>query len=266
MGATATFAPASVTTSGSTVMTVTTTGTTAAGSYPLTITGTSGALTPTAPATLVITASGATGAINFGSGFSAAGMQFNGSSTLSGSALQLTDGTTANEAASAFWATPVNVQSFTTDFTFLLNTNADGITFTIQNAGVTAIGKAGGGLGFASLGTSVGLKFDLFSNAGEGNNSTGVYNKGAAPNVPATTLGGGVNLHSGDVFHAHVTYSGTTLTLTITDTVVPANTFTTSWTVFIPTEVGGNTALVGFTGASGGTAAAQQILTWTYSN
>ena len=167
-------------------------------------------------------------------------MQFNGSSRLNGTALQLTDGTATAETGSAFWTTPVNVQSFATDFTFLLNTNGDGITFTIQNEAVTALGNGGGGLGFATVKSSVGVKFDLFNNAGEGNNSTGQYNKGAAPNVPATTLAGGVNLHSGDIFQAHMTYNGTTLTLTITDTVVPADTFTTSWTVFIPSEVGGN--------------------------
>ena len=45
--------------------------------------------------------------------------------------------------------------------------------------------------------------------------------------MPATTLGGGVNLHSGDIMKAHMTYDGTTLTLTITDTVNTAQTFTT---------------------------------------
>jgi hypothetical protein len=264
-GATGTFSPTSVTTSGSTVLTVLTNSTVAVGTYPLTITGTSGSLTSTTSASLAITTANP-GSINFSSGFSPTGMQLNGSSTLSGSALQLTDGTTVNEAGSAFWTTPVNVVGFTTDFTFLLNTNGDGITFVIQNAGLTAVGKSGGGLGFATIGSSTALKFDLFSNNGEGNNSTGVYNKGASPEVPATTIGGGVNLHSGDIMHAHITYSGATLTLTITDTVVPADTFTTSWTVSIPTEVGANTAYVGFTGSTGSVAAVEQILTWTYSN
>ena len=66
--------------------------------------------------------------------------------------------------------------------------------------------------------------------------------------MPATTLGGGVNLHSGDIMKAHMTYDGTTLTLTITDTVNTAQTFTTSWPINIPSTVGGNTAFVGFTG------------------
>jgi hypothetical protein len=55
-GATATFTPATVTTSGTTTMAVATTASVAAGSYPLTITGTDGTLTHTASVTLVVTA------------------------------------------------------------------------------------------------------------------------------------------------------------------------------------------------------------------
>jgi hypothetical protein len=51
-GASASFNPATVTTSGSTTMTVTTTGSTIAGTYPLTITGTSGSASSTAIAAL----------------------------------------------------------------------------------------------------------------------------------------------------------------------------------------------------------------------
>lgn len=217
---------------------------------------------------------GTTGAVNFGAGFSAAGLQFNGHTKLNGTRLQLTDTTAANESATAFWTTPVNVQTFTNDFTFQLTTpNADGFTFTIQNAGITALGPSGGGLGYgpdspggtAGIAKSVAVKFDLYSNAGEGTNSTGLYTNGASPTTPFTTLGGNVNLHSGDIMHAHTTYDGATLTLTITDTTTPVDTFITSWAINIPSIVGGNTAFVGFTGGTGGQTAQQEIITWTYS-
>jgi hypothetical protein len=236
----------------------------------------------------VITISGGTTVINFGSGFAAAGMQFNGTAKLVGTALQLTDNAAAGfEDGSGYWTTAVNVSSFTTDFTFqltLVNAGSDGFTFVLQNAGLTALGTDGGGLGYAGMAKSVAVKFDLFNNNGEGNNSTGLYLDGNAPSVPATNLGGGActtaapcpspttfaagipNLHSGDVFHVHLTYDGTTLTMTITDTAVPADTYTTSWAVNIPTAVGGTTAFAGFTGADGGLTAQQQILTWTYTH
>ncbi len=229
-----------------------------------------------AQSVITISSGGGTGtaAINFGSGFTAAGLQFNGHTKLNATRLQLTDTTAQNESASAFWTTPVNVQSFTNDFTFQLTSpTADGFTFTIQNTGITALGPGGGGLGYgpdstagaAGIGKSVAVKFDLYSNAGEGINSTGLYTNGASPTTPATALGGNVNLHSGDILKAHITYDGTTLTLTVTDTVNTAQTFTTSWPVNIPSIVGANTAFVGFTAGTGGSTATQEILTWTYS-
>ena len=49
---------------------------------------------------------------------------------------------------------------------------------------------------------SVAVKFDLFSNNGEGNDSTGLYTDGAAPtNAGSINLTStGINLHSGDPF------------------------------------------------------------------
>jgi hypothetical protein len=210
--------------------------------------------------------------VNFGSGFTASGLQLNGHAKLVGTRLLLTDTTSTKQVASAFWTTPVNVQSFTNAFSFqLTNPAADGFTFTIQNAGITAIGSPGGGLGYGSIAPttaaitkSVAVKFDLFDNSGEGINSTGLYTNGVAPTVPATTLGGGVNLHSGDVFLVQMNYDGATLAVTITDATTPAHTFTTSFPIDIPATVGGNTAFVGFTAGTGGQTATQEILNWTY--
>ena len=263
-GATAAFNPATIANSGSSTLNVST-ASVATGSYSLTVTASAGLLTHTTTVTLAVDPSNSTTAVNFGSGFSASGLQLIGNAQLIGTALQLTDNAATNEEGNAWWKTPVNVQAFTTDFTFqLTQANANGFTFILQNAGPTAVGLGGAYMGFGSIGTSVGVKFDLFNQAGEGTNSTGLFTNGAEPTVPATTIGGGVNLHSGDVLEAHITYNGTTLTLTITDLTVPAS-FTTSWPINIPTTVGGNTAYVGFGGGTGGLTAIQQILSWTYS-
>ena len=217
--------------------------------------------------TFTITSSiSSSGGISFGSGFNGAGMTLNGNATYNGTRLRLTDGG-AYEASSAFSSAPVNIQSFTTDFSFqLTNPNADGITFTVQGNAPTALGVSGEGLGYGGMNGSVAVKFDLFNNAGEGINSTGVYFNGADPTVPAIDLNSsGVNLHSGDVFNVHLSYSGTTLTMTITDASNSADTFTTSWRANIPSTLGKNTAYVGFTGGTGGVTATQDILTWTFS-
>jgi hypothetical protein len=205
--------------------------------------------------------------ISYANGFSNAGLVLNGSAAINGTRLRLTNGT-VSEAASAWSIAPVNVQTFTNDFTFQLTTpNADGFMFVIQNTGTAALGTDGGSLGYAkAIGKSVGVKFDLYNNSGEGTNSTGLYLNGAAPTVPAVTLGGGVSLHSGDILKVHMTYNGTTLAMNITDTANTALSFTTTWTVNIPSTVGGNTAYVGFTAGTGGATATQDIVTWSYNN
>ena len=111
---------------------------------------------------------------------------------------------------------------------------------------------------------SVAVKFDLYNNAGEGPNSTGLYINGAQPTMPAVDLTpSGVNLHSGDTMEANIVYNGTTLAMTLTDTVTKAS-FSNSWAINIPSTVGGDTAYVGFTGGTGGLTAIQKVLSWTY--
>ncbi len=219
-------------------------------------------------ATAAYTIQAGTSSIGFGGGFAASQGQvvLNGTTQLNGSGLQLTNGGLGQE-GSAWYVTPVNVQSFTTNFTFqLTNAAADGFTFTIQNQGTAALGIFGSGLGYEYIPTSVAVKFDLFNAGGEGSDSTGIYTNGAIPTVPAIDLSStGINLHSGDAMAVQMVYNGTTLTMTITDSVTHA-TYTTSFTINIPATVGGNTAYVGFTGGTGGLTATQTILTWTYTN
>jgi hypothetical protein len=185
-----------------------------------------------------------------------------------GARLQLTDGS-LYENSSAWYATPVDVKTFTTDINFqLTDAVADGFTFAIQGVGPHAMGSGGAGLGYANLPLSVGLKIDLHNNAGEGPESTGLYTRGAVPMGVAGSVSltsSGINIHSGDPMTLHLVYNGTTLTMTLTDIVTKVS-FTKAFTVNIPSIVGSSTAYVGFTGANGGLGADQQILSWSYSN
>ncbi|GAC1675290.1 MAG: hypothetical protein PVS2B2_10120 [Candidatus Acidiferrum sp.] len=215
-------------------------------------------------------------AVNFGSGFPLGAMNLRGSAKLNGTRLSITDGG-GFESGSAWYPTAVNIQKFTTNFTFQntggTNPQADGFMFVIQNVNNTTIGPGGGGLGYGpdkvggalGIARSVGVKFDLYNNAGEGTDSTGMYVNGVSPTVPAVDMtGSGVNLHNPDVFNVQMTYDGTNLTMTITDTMTKA-VFTTTWAINIPGTVGQNTAWVGFTGATGGATAVQEIIGWTLS-
>jgi hypothetical protein len=140
----------------------------------------------------------------------------------------------------------------------------DGITFTIQSNSPAALGASGGGLGYAGIANSVAVKFDTFNNAGEGNDSTGLFTDGAAPTVPAIDLTGtGIVLTSGDLFAVDMTYDGSTLNVKITDTLTAASA-SQSYAVNIAGVVGGDMAFVGFTGGSGALTAVQDIDTFTF--
>ena len=204
--------------------------------------------------------------VNDAAGFaSASGLSLLGGALLTNNALQLSLAGGANNASAAWFATPVNIQTFTSDFYFSIQEIshiADGFTFTLQNspAGLNALGGMNGGLGYQGIASSVAVKFDIFDNAGEGVDSTGFYTNGAAPTVPAVDMTSTVNLLGPDILHAHITYDGTTLTLTLIDTVSGLS-FTTSSAMNIPAIIGGNTAYAGFTAGPGAT---QTILNWTY--
>jgi len=203
--------------------------------------------------------------INYASAFTTTNLNLYGATVVSG-ALLITNGK-AGASNVAWYTTPVNVQKFTTDFTFLnTSASADGFTFTLQNgpSGIWSVGGNASQLGYGGISKSIAVKFDLYSNSGEGINSTGFYVNGATPTVPALDMtSSGVSLHSGHILHAHLTYDGTTLVLTLTDTSTNA-VFTASKAINIPSTVGANTAYAGFTGGTGSLTATQAIKTWTY--
>jgi hypothetical protein len=209
--------------------------------------------------------------LDFSNGFAgtASRFTFNGASAkIVGSNLQLTDGG-INEAASIFVSAKVSVTSFITQFNFQLLPGtvpiSDGITFCIQGAARADVGGSGGGLGYGGITKSVAVKFDLWNNAGEGPDSTGLYTNGLLPTLvnSVNLTGTGIDLHSGHVFNVGMAYDGTTLKVTITDTVTQAKA-TQSYVVNIPSVVGASTAYVGFTGSTGTHTAVQNILNWTY--
>lgn len=171
------------------------------------------------------------------------------------------------QAGSIWYKTPVTCSTFNTFFTFQFpnptSPRADGITFTLQNAGLTALGATGGGLGYQNIGTSVAITFKTY----DGNNNpppngySTILTNGAAVPVSATIAP--VNFNSGNVFKAYMTYDGTNLTVVISDPTA-GTTSTATYPINIPTTVGASTAYVGFTGGTGGANESQQILTWCY--
>ena len=227
--------------------------------------------------------------INFPGGFANANglIQAVGNATVGGN-IALTDTKNVFEAAAAWYAAPLNIQTFNTTFT--LNPTAvsgNGMAFVLQNYPQTTTGtnlnwslgngpygvvtvsggpwtlsSAGSNLGYTDIFSSIAVIFDCSSGSG---NLTGLYTNGAVPTGSSIDMtSSGVSLHSGHPLSVNLSYSGSTLVETVTDTVTSAK-FTHSYNTNIPSIVGGNNAYAGFTASTGYFGANLTVTSWTYS-
>ena len=201
--------------------------------------------------------------------FSSGNLTLVGNAILNGSLVQLTT-TSSSQAGAAYYPSKVNITSFTSYFVMqFASTNADGATFLIQNSSSTAIGASGGGLGFSGVTPSVGFRLDTY-NGSSGNFSTDIITNGSIPTDQAasgilnTTLG----ITAGGTwnFGVSVTYNGSSLSYTITNLDNTSKTYTYSGAVNIPSIVGGTTAWVGFTAATGGATETCSVSQWNFNN
>ncbi len=190
----------------------------------------------------------------FGSSWAA-----NGSANYSGSnVLTLTTGTGQN--ASSFFSDPVYIGAFEASWTYqdVNIAGADGACFVIQNApaGIAALGGAGGGLGVTGITPSAELEFNIYSGNAYGGVGYALTTNGAVVNVTDPYP---VDIASGDPIFVKLTYINGIANLTIVDTNIVGGYYNTSMAINLPASVGGTTAYVGFTGATGGTGSYQTI-------
>jgi hypothetical protein len=228
----------------------------------------------------VVSAQLPTDLIDHSGGFSQnSDLTANGTAVFAGGFARLTQGA-IDESGSVFSNTELSITNFTTTFTFRVHEGSDprgeGLTFILQANSPTALGQGGGGLGYAGIGNSVAIKFDMFKPSGD-HSSTGLYVDGdypdIAPNIGPNDVyvdldGTGIDFNTQDTMQVNLAYDGTTLTQTITD-LYTGTTFTTSYTVNIPAFVGSNMAYIGFGGGTsdpnqGGGTCLQDIETWVY--
>src|SRR5204862_6912660 len=131
--------------------------------------------------------------VNFAPWFTDTNVVCNASALLFGTKLKMPHGHPAGyEAVSPLYSVSANIQSFTTHFSFQITPGttpaADGMAFVIQGNTTSALGPEGGGLGYGPdyptnpsasahvpIAKSVAVKFDVYDNAGEGMDSTGIY-------------------------------------------------------------------------------------------
>jgi len=187
----------------------------------------------------------------------------NGTATISGGTLTLTNG--LGQAGSGFSniAQPYSL-GFTSTFTFLasneLNGGADGFTFTLQNAGATALGGGGGGKGYDGITPSVAIVGNNFNGSSLGTGTNG--SQGGF----ADTLPSGVDFGAPTPVNFTVTYNPANVGSEVSvNAVQGAGVYnTTVATGNLTTILGGTTAFVGFTAGTGGGAFTQQISNFSY--
>ncbi len=192
-------------------------------------------------------------------------IRFNGSAatatTGDGPVLELTSAS-ANQAGSAFTSNHLVLDSndgFGTFFMFRLShpgsTPAGGITFTIQSAGASSLGGAGSGLGYSGIANSLAVGFG--ADNGVSVNINGVLSASSDD----TNM-----VNDGNLWYAWVDYEGVSQDLEVRLSKIPvrplAPTLTAS--VNLPSILGGTSAFVGFTGATGAGGFEQDILAWKF--
>lgn len=194
---------------------------------------------------------------------SAAGWSRNGNAgILTNNSVELTDGH-GSEASSVFLNYPEYVGAFVASFTYqdVGKGGADGCAFVLQNASAdsTALGAPGGSLGCSGITPSFAMEFNIYSSYGVGmalspNSQIGTYN-GTAP----------VNLAGGNPINVSLSYNGTLLSITLTDTVTHAS-FSTNAEINLFETLGSVTAYVGMTAADGGISSTQIVSNFQFTS
>lgn len=161
--------------------------------------------------------------------------------------IELTNG--SDEVSSIFYNTPQSITEVTACFTYqnLNSGSIGGFAFVIQNdpRGASAVGMYDPNseeCGLYLITKSVGIAFDLDDNA------TGFYTNGSFSGGEMSV--NPLNLDAGDPINVQLTYFGSVLTASLTDSVTSINLRTASITN-IPIIVGSDTTFVGITADSG---------------
>src|SRR5262249_31749728 len=167
------------------------------------------------------------------------------------------------QAGSAFTVQQVGIRGFTTSFQFRLHEGtqpnpADGLTFTIQANNPQALGFGGGALAYQGIGRSVAVKFAIWPNEAETDNSTALFFDGHPPTVPhfpgevnIPLDKANVNLRSQSTKTITLTYDGVNhkLAETIHDPTpgqINNGDFTFTYDVDLAARLGTDTAFAGF--------------------
>lgn len=207
------------------------------------------------PVSFYVNGGGWTTQTNSGSGF--------GTPAFNNGLLTLTDNA-GNEARSAFFQFKQYIGAFKAFWTYQASGNkaADGMAFVLQNdsRGANALGGGGGSLGVSGISPSWELELNIYTGNNDGI-GCGIFTNGANG---INTLGTNVLVSSGDPIDFSLNYAKARLTLTMVDEMNTNLSFTTNINMDLTIAAGGQTAYIGFTGATGGSQSTQTITNFAF--
>jgi hypothetical protein len=187
------------------------------------------------------------------------GWTLNGGATITGNVLTLT--TSTSQSRSAFFNYPLYVGGFRATYTYqdIGGGGADGMGVVIHNdpRGATALGGGGGGMGYPGITPSAGILFTIYNNSAVSFQANGTTTEPYAPTAP-------VNIAGGNPIDVVIEYRQGIIQLSLTDTVTSATFNATVEVGDLSALVGGETAYIGVTGASGGVGSNQQVSNFRY--
>lgn len=203
-----------------------------------------------------------------------------------GGAARLTSGSSTTGAGALWHNAPVTIAGgFETSFTLRLSSGGgsvdtlgqaggDGMAFVIQGMGTTALGGAGGYLGYAGLTNSLAVEIDTWYNPGSfgdiSSNSVAFHSRGVLANSSRFGEGGLVQAAlPGDMIDNvertfRLVYAQGQLALFVDNEVTPV--ITTSINLEQSLGLSNGLAYVGFTGGTFAANADQDVVSWSYTS
>ncbi|MEX2400267.1 MAG: hypothetical protein WD423_05805 [Rhodothermales bacterium] len=192
-----------------------------------------------------------------------------------------------SQAMAIYLGNPIALEedgSFRTHFSFRIHgaggaedddgPGADGFVFVLQRAAASALGVGGGSLGYGRIWASAGVEFDTYSNHGlhagdefindPDGNHVGINVEGSLESLETASVP--KRLNDGDVWWVWIDYDGQVEQLSVRlseSEERPADALL-SAEIDIPGVLGGTTAWIGFTAATGGGYQRHDILSWQF--
>lgn len=148
---------------------------------------------------------------------------------------------------------------------------ADGLAFVVQRQAATALGGTGEALGYGTRGgtpaitPSVAVEFDTFQNSWDpSSNHVGLNTGGNLTSLVTTNVTAAFD--DASLWTVWVDYNGATLEVRAAQTTVRPTTATLSAALDLTNALGGSTAFVGFTGATGSAYGTHEIVNFAFND